>query len=484
MEIGQARGLAADLQFDKRIADLRYNKEADLRAEKMAEARAKMFVDDMEFQNAINAHDAPIVKQWAKEHTRKIGEFYRNNPDVLYNPDKLAQLNLMKRELKDNPDLHRGIASDMSYKQFQQDRLEAEKHPTNFDADAYASYDNQWKNYLQYGNQNGPEAAQKEGRQPFVYSRPKDLEPLETALPGLGNKIKDYDVVQTENGGWYTQPKSGQLEQLKRLAYSQYDREIELAAKKLGLDTQEKVDQWVSENISAGFDKSHSLGDPLAIRRLQLQEAAFGLDLAKAQREGSQTGGGIMPWEDVMNPNKPSVAIPKEVFKQVWPTQTKLVFTGTGGQKADLTGYDFEFDGSIHKPQKGPYKGLPFAVGHVDIPIEEAKELRIVKGKNWFGEDDVDEYDVENGYDPKRVQIRKIFSKDGTKSRVIARLLTEIPLDPTNTTAHSLYQTATAPAKQYEPEQRRSAYPAGAMVDEAGNVFDAQGNYLGPQSNF
>lgn len=484
--LGLAKGLAVDLQNDKKIADLRYNQEADLRAQKMKEARDEMLFGDLTINGATNEFDAPRIKERGRQIINKLGQYYRENPDMMSNPEKRAYFNTLKAELKDNADLHRGLASDSAYREYIKDLQEGKGKGNAFDSEAYNAYQQQWNNYRKYGNQNGPEALKEQGVQPFVYTRPKDLSDLGVELPKLGGVIKDYDVIPTENGGWYTQAKPGQLDNLKKTAYNQYGREIQLASQKLGLDTPEKVDRWVSDNIQAGFDKSHSLGDPLAIRRLQLQEAELGLHRQKEAREARKDAAGntIMPWDDLMRPDREYVALPRDVYNKVWPAQPKVVLTGSGGQKAELSGYNFDFDGSIYKPQKGKFKGMPFAVGHIDIPVEEAKEQGIVKNNNWFGDaDEVKDWDVVNGFDPKRVVLRKEFNKDSTKSRVIARVLTEVPIDPTDKTARSMFMTATAPAKFYEPYQQQSQQPQ-MFVDDNGNVFDSNNKYLGKQSDF
>jgi hypothetical protein len=169
-EYGIPTGLAVDLQFDQRINDLRYRQAQDQRAKAMAEARSAMFANDLEYQNAINSFDNPIIKENAKNTIKQIGQFVRENPDWSTNVDKRVQLNLLKRQLKDNPDLHRGIASDNAYKTFLGDLAEAQKNPQFHDMDAYNSIAEQWKNYNKYGHQGGQEAASAEGRQPFIYN--------------------------------------------------------------------------------------------------------------------------------------------------------------------------------------------------------------------------------------------------------------------------------------------------------------------------
>jgi len=192
-EYGTNLGLAVDLQYDQRINDLRYQEEAMRRAEAMGAAKSKLFSDDLEFQTAANSFDNPIIKNKAKETIAKIGAFVRENPDWETNVNKRSQLNLLKRELKDNPDLIRGVASDNNYKQYVADLQEVAKNPNQHDSDAYNAIGEQWNNYLKFGNQNGEEAAKTEGPKAFLYSKPKDYIDVNKAVPpgvNYGTKIE------------------------------------------------------------------------------------------------------------------------------------------------------------------------------------------------------------------------------------------------------------------------------------------------------
>ncbi|MCV6901045.1 hypothetical protein OE165_28835, partial [Escherichia coli] len=65
------------------------------------------------------------------------------------------QMNLLKRELKDNPDLQRGMASDAAFKQLNADLAEVAKNPEQHDIGAYDALMNQRDNYLKFGHQDG-----------------------------------------------------------------------------------------------------------------------------------------------------------------------------------------------------------------------------------------------------------------------------------------------------------------------------------------
>mgnify|MGYP000443958442 FL=1 len=96
-EIGLLTGLAQNMGYDQKINDLRWNEQQNQRALAESEGKAKMFADDLDFQNAVNEHDAPLIKEFAKNKINEIGKYVRENPDWIYNIDKRNQLNLMKK---------------------------------------------------------------------------------------------------------------------------------------------------------------------------------------------------------------------------------------------------------------------------------------------------------------------------------------------------------------------------------------------------
>lgn len=162
MNIGEIRGLTVDAGVDDRINDLFRFDEANRRSKSLIEAKTAMFAQDMEFNNAMNQFDNPRIKDYAKKTISEIGKFVSENPDWSTNVNKRMWINMKKKELKDNPDLMRGIASDNAFKQMNADLAEVAKNPQQYDQGAYDMLLEQRNNYLKFGNQKGEEAAMKE----------------------------------------------------------------------------------------------------------------------------------------------------------------------------------------------------------------------------------------------------------------------------------------------------------------------------------
>jgi hypothetical protein len=258
-EFGLPLGLSVDLQYDQRINDLRYREQQNQRAKAMAEVKASLFASDMDYQNAINSYDSPRIKEFAKGQIKKIGQFINENPDWQVNLDKRMQLNQLKKELKDNQGLHRGLASDAARKQYLADRAEVAKNPQQHDVDAYNAVDQEWNNYLQYGNQYGADAAKAQGEQAFVYTKPRDFVDLNKAFQETGNSFKDMKTRPIKGGRnayeEFANPES--LRAISTQMYGQNKRQIDLEAQKRGVDPM----AFVESGINAHIPKKRDFGD-------------------------------------------------------------------------------------------------------------------------------------------------------------------------------------------------------------------------------
>jgi len=440
-EIGLIQGLSGSMGYDQRINDLRVREQEDERARAEAEARAKMFADDMEYNNALNEHDAPIIKQYATQQIKNIGKYYRENPDVLYNPEKLAQLNAMKKELKSNPDLNRGMASDESYRNYLKDLSEVAKNPSQHDTQAYQGVQGQWKNYLKYGNQDGQKAAEEQGKKAFIYEKPRDFTDLPPSLQKMGNSTKNYDIVKGSNPGeFYTKMRDQDLKALTDAAFQQHARQIDVETNRLGLTTPEQKYSWVKSQIESGFDKQHNLGDPTALRKLALQEADHELNKRKFSAS-QQSSAPYTTWDELMSTS--AAKIPIKTAYNIWGGKGKIVLNGDNGQKVDLTGIaDFKPDGVMYKPKEGKFKGIPIVTGYVELPMEEAINRGLVKEQSGFNPFDKDEPAPGFG---NKVEI--ISGDHNGKPYKYVKAFYEMPVDTKDATAKSMYEGETMATK-------------------------------------
>lgn len=173
LEFGTRKGLSQTLDWDRVMQMDRYNNQIKQQSKLMAEQKAKMFADDFSYTNAMNAHDNPKVKEFAIGKLMEIGSYLRENPDWETNPFKRAMYNAKVHDLKDNPDLNRGLLSDANFKRMQ----EYMANPKNSDMVNDSEFKKnlgQWDNYLKYGNQFGEADAAKNGKKAFMFSAPED----------------------------------------------------------------------------------------------------------------------------------------------------------------------------------------------------------------------------------------------------------------------------------------------------------------------
>ncbi len=201
LEYGLRLGLSADAQYDKRIADLRYNEEANRRAKNEAEAKAKVFADDFNYTNAMNTHDNPLVKQAAQFQIKRIGSFVNNNPDWQTNVQKRAQYQQLIRELKDNPDLQRGLATDESFKKMNEFAADP-KNASLTGSTRWQGIEQQKRNYLEFGNQHGKEAALAEGKKAFVFTAINKIDTQKVVTDTADNlELRDRQLTKKDYSG-------------------------------------------------------------------------------------------------------------------------------------------------------------------------------------------------------------------------------------------------------------------------------------------
>jgi hypothetical protein len=379
-DFGLYNGLAVKSNVSDQINDLEHH---DLRMQQnkaLAEAKAKLFADNTKYQNAANSFDNKLIKQFADAKIKEIGRFYKENPDAMYNPDKRVVLESMFREIQDNEHTLRGVASDSAKRQLNADLDDMKKNPGIYDQEAYQDLLNQWNNYEKFGNQLGAEAAKNEGLKPFTFTPPPKFVPdLAKTLQGLGKGINQYDIQKNEDGDWWRTPDSNAVGALKTEAYQAHRRQLEVEAKRSGINNPQAIDKWVEDQIKSGFDKEYHVGDPDAKFRKQMAWAQLNEQKRHhAALEGakSEQGKPFSSWdESFRNPNKPAgYADPQGVKAIIGDTPPIIVFDKSNGKQVDLTGKDFFPDNRYITSE-----GQKFLTGFVKLSKDEAEKYGIYK---------------------------------------------------------------------------------------------------------
>lgn len=254
-----ATGLAQSMNYSDRIADARYQNEQFKRAQAENQASLKAFEDDMDYMNAANSFDHDLIKGEADKTIREIGAIIRDNPDYQYDPNVRRIINEKKKYLKDNQHVIRGMASDDSFKKLNEDLAKVAKNPNMYDAGAYQELLAKKQNYLQFGHQDGKEAAEKYGPQAFVYDKPEDFVPLNEEALKTAQMIKARKYKQHGNGGWEELIDENALTPAAMDFYNRHKRQIQVTYNPK--DDAEGI-AYAAELIKPGIDLKRKFGEP------------------------------------------------------------------------------------------------------------------------------------------------------------------------------------------------------------------------------
>lgn len=474
MEIGLATGLAQSMGFDQQIQDMRYRQEMMKRQQDMNAAKAKMFSDSLEFQNASNSFDAPKVRDMNAKIVQEIGDYVQSNPDWETNVQKMSYVKLLKNKLKDNPEVLRAVHSDNNYKELLKDLQEVAKNPNQHDQDAYNSYLSKWDNYLKFGNQDGEQAALAEGAKPFTYVKPKDFIDMPATLVKLGNEFKDYDIVPTKFGGYYTKPKEEQLNAMADNFIKQNERQVLVTAKQMGLQTPEQVKKMVKDQIAAGIQKQFKMGDPAEYARLGMERKR--LDLEYQKLKGSTASGGTPVWKYFTSDKNPYGRISDKVISEVYGNTLPVKVHGSDGKTIDLTGYKFNSTGEYINE-----KGATFLPGTVLLSIEDAQAKGIYENNTIF---------KDKVTDPFRsiAEEVEVEGKNGEMVKAI-KLKTQVNINREDPIAEQKFKAAIEPTKfvsesdswenNYEQPQQQMFRIAGVDVPVGSKIRNKKTGQVG-----
>ena len=129
------------------IADMQYADQLKRQNEAMAAAKARLFAEDIEFQQGSNPYYSAVIQKQNQDMLAQLGEFERNNKDLYYNPEKMAQLKAMKHAYKSTPAVLGSAAYMEAVRQRNEFAKLAQKNPTAYNLDQLAEFDNKLAEY-------------------------------------------------------------------------------------------------------------------------------------------------------------------------------------------------------------------------------------------------------------------------------------------------------------------------------------------------
>lgn len=201
MEWGTLSGLSVRNDHNRDVEDLKYFQQLNQQKQAMLEAKNKMFMDDIEFQNATNDFDAQGIKQEGDAAIQQLSNLRKAHPsDWTYNPDVQLQMKQIKQGMKSSPSVLRSIAYKDAvgkYNDIFQDYL---KNPSKYNDDEINGIRTQLANYNKFGHADGQEGVQRDGGpKPITFNPPTVLKSLDD-LFSVAKDINPDEVITVHNG--------------------------------------------------------------------------------------------------------------------------------------------------------------------------------------------------------------------------------------------------------------------------------------------
>lgn len=199
LEFGLRRGISVPINWDQRNADARYLLQLKKQSQQEQEAKAKLFADDADYTNAVNTYDNPIIKEKMKGKVYEIGKWAQQNPGWERDVQKRLEYKGLIKDLKDDPDLIRGLASDKGIADFNKYASD----PKNADLVGTPEFEHEKQrlsNYLKYGNDKGVAGE----RNAYTFIAPEEGKDTTSALVDLASKA-EFDVKDRVGKDGYKQ---------------------------------------------------------------------------------------------------------------------------------------------------------------------------------------------------------------------------------------------------------------------------------------
>lgn len=385
-EIGAITGAAVNMNFDQQINDLYRQDQMRQRSQAIGEAKNKMFIDDLDFQNAMNEYDAPKVKEYAKGKIMEIAQLYKNNPNLMSDPNGLMKLKLLKNDLKSNQVLLKGLATDEAFKRLNADMAEVAKNPNQYDVGAYEKLLAQKNNYLKFGNQDGEEAAKKEGEKVFLYSKPQEFIDENELFRKVGTSLKanDYENIRNGNiGAHRTFLNEKDLEKEAMAIYLSRQRQFDVKYKEKGLEPVKVIMDGIRPYVETKLDLGHenTFAKQMAFER-------YKHDLKRA--DNAAANGGSPYRISLLEPG--ATAPPAKTLAAVFGSNIPTFYKDASGRMVqnkdgDVFNYYDDFKDKGYGQQGYKKTGIKQPTGYFVKPLDWGKEQGYLHDKWLDGKD-------------------------------------------------------------------------------------------------
>lgn len=417
IEYGLASGLAQSMDYNSRINDERFFAQQLERAKAQNAAKIQAFEDDLNYMNAANSYDRNLIDNEAKKTIGEIVDVVKANPNWETDPYARRIINDKKRYLKSNEHVIRGMASDNAYKQYVTDMQNVAKNPNMYDSEAYQNVQNQWNNYLKYGHQEGAEAAEKFGAQPFLYNKPEDFVDINQEGLGIGNKVKARKYKDLGRGGYQELVDENALNAAAMDLLNRRGRQIQVTT---NTTDKNKQLEYAKELIRQGIDLKMKMPEYSPNHALEVE-------MWKARRDAAtQQGKTIDPYNFDIKSSKASKLSPDALTEMLGTAPEAKIYNKDGsfvktseGRKFIPTG-NFQQANTVGRGQGGKYQ------------VTSPKTIGVAHGYVEYNDADLDESGLLNDFKVADQIIKKTRTNAKGKQEDYYLVPAQVEFDPNN----------------------------------------------------
>jgi len=496
LEFGLRQGLAFDMQYDQRLNDLRYQQQAKRQAGIENEARAKMLADDLAYQSPMNEHDNPLVKEYSQEIIKKIGKFVNENPGWESNVGLRMQYNQLSRELKDNKELNRGMTTDKNIAAMNEFAANG-KNAHIVSSSKWQKINQEYDNYLKFGNQNGEEAALKEGKRAFMFNAPDPILDVRAKALDIGSKLGTTDKAIA--GGFGAKMTYVEESKIKSSAVSELagpnreDWDIAWESEQPDIKSFYNGDKvaWAFDLIKNGTDVKKDMGQQWQQTRGGSGSGSNGNDfITPFMRQVAMQKEGSSPFVAKIAPLRPSADGKNTVYSPSVKGMKVLTQDAKGNPVyKSIYGYSGEELESTPTSNFKTVNGKKIVELSVKVPLRRfltEGPNAVFGSNNSFGAMDNEDFSVLDGY-----QSITSIEKDAEGKPTgygFLRVWDDAITEEGNILAYDKAASGQSNANEaYMPTiqtlnantRAQKAQSLGAtQMDQAGNYFDANGNYI------
>jgi hypothetical protein len=365
---------------NNQIEDMKYAEQIRRQNEAMAMAKAKMFADDIEFQNGSNDYDSTIIKKENGDMLKKLGDL-KNNPSYWTDRNLQAQAKLIKNDFKQTKAVLRSAAWKDTMAKYNAFSKEALDNPTEYNLDQLEAFKKQVANYGKDASGNYLPSDQVEA---LVFNQPEKLANVDKLERELGAALEPQTYESLKNGrdgsfiGYLNDTDA--LEQAKGI----YKNNQSTYNYKNKGKAPEEIVSGIAERLKSFVPIKYDIGDRNPVDDALAIEA--GRARIKAIADAKSTGRPVDPYALLLN-DRYTKDEPK-TLAATFGTSVPYSYTDANGNLRQGKGRDFNYDGVIfdkgyRKDGKYQRTGIKVTPGYIEETLQWGKDEGFLTKPMW-----------------------------------------------------------------------------------------------------